>query len=229
MGIDDLIRMLKSTNTVQPGLVDGTGSGPQSELLAVLRQAAGGTPCVPPGWARLQRDAERMLRTAASTVASRRELRVTDIYVLGSQPVVRLSNHDPVVHGIYRRTLARARHTCQACGRAGRTWSCLSQFQVVCARCAAPYAVAADLDALEELRDRQRRAGRDAVVAEIPPRLANTIALVLRDAEDYGTGDDFLRTSAARPLTRDEFDPWCSWLLELRDNPKFAEALALVR
>ena len=224
MGIDDLIRALKSLPEVQLASDAGAISGPQSELLSVLRRAAGSAPDVPPGWGRLQRDAERMLGSATATLTSRHELRVTGLYVLGSQPVVCLSTHDPVMHVIYRRTLARARHTCQVCGRAGRAWDCLSQFQILCARCAAPHAVAADLDALQALRDGQRRASHGVPVAELPVRLAATIAAVLTPTA-HGERQDARHAPPAHPASREEFERWCAWLLALRENPKFAQAL----
>ena len=229
MGIDDLIHALKALPNAPHTLDGGGSSDPQSELLSVLRQAAGGATDVPPGWRRVQRDAQRMLQSAVATIESRWDLRVTDLYVLGSQPLVRLSAHDPVVHGIYRRTIARARHTCQVCGRAGRAWDCLSQFQVLCPRCAAPHVVAADLDTLQALRDRQRHASHDSPVAEFPVRLAATIAAALPQPRDSSEAQDARPTQAVRPVTRDEFERWCGWLLALRDDPRFSAALDSVR
>jgi hypothetical protein len=229
MEIDDLIRALKSFPEAQSALDTGASSGRHSELHSVLRQAAGGTHDVPPGWCSLQQDAERMLQSASATVESRRELQVTHLYVLGSQPVVRLSKHDRVVHGIYRRTIVRARHTCQVCARAGRAWDCLSQFRVLCARCAAPHAVAADLDMLQALRDRQRRAGHDAPVAELPVRLASTIADGLSHSRNDGEVQHARPAQLVRPTTHEEFERWCAWLLALRESPKFVEALGLTR
>ena len=122
MGIDDLIRMLEASTEGLNSLSTRDGSTPEPELSRVLREAAGGLPAVPTGWSRLQRETERMLQSATGAVESRGVLTVTGVYVLASQPYVRLSAEDPVVHGIYRRALARARHTCQVCGRAGRVW-----------------------------------------------------------------------------------------------------------
>ena len=229
MGIDDLIRMLEASTEGLNSLSTRDGSTPEPELSRVLREAAGGLPAVPTGWSRLQRETERMLQSATGAVESRGVLTVTGVYVLASQPYVRLSAEDPVVHGIYRRALARARHTCQVCGRAGRVWGDLSQFQVLCTRCAASHAIAADRDAVENLRDRQRRAGHMAPVAEIPPRLATAIGELLNAAMDCGTSEGSGCTPDVRPITTDDFDRWCGWLLKLRDNPKFAEALASVR
>jgi hypothetical protein len=228
MAIDDLIRALKALPDAPHALDVSASSDTQSDLVNVLLEAAGGANDVPPGWRHLQHDAERMLQSATAAVESRRELRVTNLYVLGSKPVVRLSVHDPVMHGIYRRTLARARHTCQVCARAGRAWDCLSQFQILCARCAAPHAVAADLDTLEALRDRQRRATHDAPVIELPVRLAATIAAAL-DNSGGGCGQVVRPNPPAHPTTGDEFERWCAWLLALRESPKFVEALGLTR
>lgn len=206
MGIDELIHAHKPTIAVRSDSETCTSSVPQSELDRVLRQATGGAPKVPPGWGRLRQDAERMLLSATASVASRRELRVTDVYMFGSQPVVRLSAHDPVVHGIYRRTLARTRHTCQSCSRAGRVWECLSQFRVLCARCAAPHVVAAELDTVEALRERVRRAPKDSPIGELPPRLAAVIATALHTEAQTRPHDDSRRTQLARATTRDELD-----------------------
>lgn len=225
MGIDDLIRAIKALPTPQHRPEAGADSGPTAELLGALRQAAGGAPDVPRGWTRLHHDAVRMLQSATLTVESRQNLRVTAIYILGSQPYVRLSSDDPIVHGIYRRTLARARHTCQVCGRVGRTWDCISQFQVLCARCAAPHVVAADLDTLQALREEQRRANHDAPLAELPARLAATIATALSLSDSLDRHQDAPAMSPARPVSREELERWCAWLLALRDDPRFAEAL----
>lgn len=229
MGVDDLIRAIRALPTTQSSTGVNAESGPNADLLDALRQAAGGVPDVPRGWARLQREAERTLRSATSTVEFRQDVRVTEMYVLGSQPFVRLSSDDPILHGIYRRTLARARHTCQVCGRAGRTWNCISQFQVLCPRCAAPHVVAADLDTLEALREGQRRASHDAPLPALPVRLAATIASALSLFEDVNRHPYVHSTSIARPVSRDEFERWCNWLLKLRDDPRFTEVLESTR
>jgi hypothetical protein len=229
MGIDDLIRMLKASTEGRNSVSTRDDSTPEPELSRVLREAAGGLAAVPTGWSRLQRETESMLQSATGTVGSRGALTVTGVYVLASQPYVRLSAEDPVVHGIYRRVLARARHTCQVCGRVGRTWNDLSQFQVLCTRCAAPHVIAADLDRVEELRDLTRRSDGDAVVVELPVRLANIIAELLDTTKDCSTGEHPGPMSTARTLTAEEFDRWCYWLLALRENPVLVQALASVR
>ena len=226
MGIDDLVRMLNAATEQQRSPCSGSASAPEPELRRVLRDAAGGLDAVPPGWERLLRETERMLASAAATVVSRSALTVTGLYILASQPHVRLSSEDAVVHGIYRRALARARHTCQVCGRAGRTWNDLSQFQVLCVRCAAPHVIAADLDRVDELRNFQRRAGRNQVIAELPARLAQTLAERLAATGYRSTADGRPTARIGRPITAEEFDRWCDWLLALRTNPIFAQAFA---
>ena len=229
MGIDDLVRMLNAATEQKRRPRSESASAPEAELCRVLRDAAGGLDAVPPGWGRLLRETERMLASAAVTLASRSAITVTGLYILASKPHVRLSAEDAVVHGIYRRALTRARHTCQVCGRAGRTWNDLSQFKVLCPRCAAPHVIAADLDRVQELRDRQRGAGRNQVIADLPVRLAQTLAERLAAESDWRTSDGHRPTSTARPVTTEEFDRWCEWLLALRKNPMFAQAFASVR
>ena len=229
MGIDNLVRMLNAATEQKRSPCSEGASTPEAELCRVLRDAAGGLDAVPPGWERLLRETERMLTSAAATVASRSALKVTGLYILASKPHVRLSSDDTVVHGIYRRALARARHTCQVCGRAGRTWNDLSQFQVLCVRCAAPHVIAAELDRVDELRDFQRRADRSADAPELPERLSNVIAELLDATRDVRAGERAAPKSAARPRTTEEFNRWCDWLLALRENPVLVAALASMR
>jgi hypothetical protein len=201
-----------------------------AELRELLCQAAGGSPDVPSGWARLQRDAELMLRSAVSDALGRSELRITGVYVLASRPFVQLSSPDRVVHGIYRRAVACARHTCQVCGRAGRVWEELSQFRVLCPRCAAPHAITADLDALEQVRAQRRQPSDTVPVAEIPPRLLAAITAALATAEGVDGANDRTERNTRRRTTinREEFERWCDWLFALRHSAKFEEAITSV-
>lgn len=230
MGNDKLNYVLTASPTPRPRQDAGNNSGPGIDLRDLLCQAAGGTADIPIGWSRLRHDAERMLQSATTDVGLRRELRVTGVYVLGSTPVVHLTGHDAVVHGICRRTVARARHTCQICGRTGHVWECLSQFQVLCARCAAPQVVAADLDALEALRQRRGSANQSIPVAELPARLVTAIAMALDTATSDGScGQPRVNQSTRHAITRQEFDRWCQWFLALRESPKFVELIGSAR
>ncbi len=138
MGIDDLERLFKSIAATKAAAAAAERPEPVYDLLGLLRFIAGGSPEVPSGWVRLQREAQHRLTAAMSAVPGRSAIRVTAVCPFSSQPAFRLTTDDAVVRGIYRRTLAKARHTCQACGRAGRVWESLSQHRVLCPRCAAP-------------------------------------------------------------------------------------------
>jgi hypothetical protein len=229
MGIDDLERLFKSIVAAKAESAAADRTEPVYDLLDLLRFIAGGSPEVPPGWVRLQCEAQHRLTAAMSAVPGRSAIRVTAVCAFSSRPAFRLTADDAVVRGIYRRTLAKARHTCQACGRAGRVWESLSQHRVLCPRCAAPEAVAADLDNLETLSLRVRHSMEAVPVTDIPTRLVDTIAAL--DAEGrYGAPVEGGRSQINQEaITPEEFERWCNWLLQLRESPALVDALRSVR
>ena len=228
MGIDNLRHILYRAGAAQRRCATGLDVADALDLTGVLRQTAGGVATVPIGWRRLQADAEIRLQSASAEVESRRDIRITALYVLGSQPVVRLSSDDEVVRGIFRRAVARARHTCMNCGRAGRVWpDLINRFDVLCARCAGPQAALADFDVLLELRQQRRGFEQGIPVAELPRRLVAVVtvafaAATMRPADqDGGQG-----RAIPQVLSRDEYDRWCRWLLELHEVSRIAQARA---
>ncbi len=230
MGIDDLERLFKSIAAAKAESTAAQETEPEYDLLGLLRYIAGGSPEVPSGWARLQREAQNRLTAATSTVPGRSAVRVTQVNGFTSRPAFRLTADDAVVRGIYRRTLTKARHTCQVCGRAGHVWENLSQYRVLCPRCAAPEVVAADLDNLETLSVRVRRSAEAVPVTDIPARLVEIIAVALDAGERDGAPVEGAKPRIIQEaITPEEFERWCNWLLKLRESPALVEALRSVR
>ncbi len=230
MGIDDLERLFQSIAAAKTEAAAAERNEPVYDLIGLLRYIAGGSSEVPSGWARLQREAQHRLTAAMAAVPSRSAIRVTEVNAFSSRPAFRLTAEDTVVRGIYRRTLAKARHTCQACGRAGHVWENLSQYRVLCPRCAAPEVVAADLDNLETLSRRVRHSVEAVPVTDIPARLVDAIAAVLDAGEPNGAPVEGGRPRINQEaIAREEFERWCNWLLPLRESPLLVEALREVR
>jgi Zn finger protein HypA/HybF involved in hydrogenase expression len=230
MGIDDLERLFKSIVAAKAESAAADRTEPVYDLLDLLRFIAGGSPEVPPGWVRLQCEAQHRLTAAMSAVPGRSAIRVTAVCAFSSRPAFRLTADDAVVRGIYRRTLAKARHTCQACGRAGRVWESLSQHRVLCPRCAAPEVVAADLDNLEMLGLRVRHSMEAVPVTDIPARLVDIVAVALDASERDGSLIEGAKPRVFQEaITPEEFERWCNWLRQLRESPALVDALRSVR
>lgn len=90
---------------------------------------------VPPGWSQVLGHALRALGSAGRDVPHR-HCRAT--HVAAAMAAVGKPSRfvvDPVVHGIYRKALARARNTCQLCGRHGRASDGDKDVGVFCVRC----------------------------------------------------------------------------------------------
>ena len=109
---------------------------PESTIVRMLRREAGGMVTVPPGWSQVLRHALRDLTSVGRDVPHRHS-RAT--HVAAAMAAVGKSSRfvaDPVVEGIYRKALARARNTCQLCGRHGRAGDGDKDAGVYCATCA---------------------------------------------------------------------------------------------
>ena len=109
---------------------------PESTIALMLRREAGGMVTVPPGWLQVLRHALRDLTSACREVPHRHS-RAT--HVAAVMAAVGKSSRfvaDPVVEGIYRKALARARNTCQLCGRHGRAGDGDKDAGIYCPRCA---------------------------------------------------------------------------------------------